>query len=953
MNFCARKSCLSIAIFALLSSACEPILTQDPREHFTDGKLPAGAARFANQIWDLPGSDQIAARLANDAKNPYLVRVGVMDNGVDFAHPDLVNQIDFRMEKGRIVSAGYDVMGGDRFGSPQILRYEYYAFGAGAVVDNKIQNPPKDPFAILAKYDADFLADFIPKIQANKKLKGSLFGKFNKENFSLLAAHAYSLEELDLPAYEKKGKENKLVHPEWKPTEGDAEALRTALERAYFLVREPYELSENNGPVAHGMPVGIQGLFEPKVFVANVEGGKEFLTLVKTEFDAFSKRTNYAKDFKQLMDFIRPRLFDLNDSRDTQVRKSLSKLNEALYFKRKGYSAKDPMRNFEKAIYSSALSRRLQETTEWPTAAVSPEKEDLRAAAKDGLKTARDVAEYIGKNPDKFTEGEKTAATQYLERVQAWSNLYLDYLSRRGWDSKKDGLSAPMTAEMQSAYRRYLVKTKHPLLDPKAIDQSHGSHVSGIIARQNENIRIVPIRVITESTKSSPVKDPEMLASFRTGFEAWLNEPLVIKTLEGRFGAALPGKKGKDLVAELMASFSKQIPKDFDSHKLDYRFLGEVEEAITIAGREKLKLVNVSLGTTFDRAVIDYRNLDLKKQIESYFDFLKFEYFKWKIGKTAAEKAPGTLFLVATGNDGAWRDGRSRSALPVDLSSPFLADYEDKSSGLVAPNNQIKNILGVGSLSQIDELSSFTNILISRAPMVMAHGEAVLSSIRSISSEATDQIWTDQVGLMGPFQGMASLVANADDRFDDFLKSRFSIAGTPDEIKAKLKRVRSRIAGEAQNFAAVDNGLKMDLFLRFPNVRARYSGTSMATPTLTGLLANEIQKRAAQAGIPTSTLYDHADFTPTKLIEIVMSKAEPVFKESTVISLKKWTGERIWEKSAEEKAIDSLILKAKSDASPLTGDAKRSISSVETPPVAPRVSKKVKWHFDPDSPWLK
>ena len=48
--------------------------------------------------------------------------------------------------------------------------------------------------------------------------------------------------------------------------------------------------------------------------------------------------------------------------------------------------------------------------------------------------------------------------------------------------------------------------------------------------------------------------------------------------------------------------------------------------AIEIAGQEKLKLVNVSLGTTFDRGVIDYRNLEVKEQIEASYQFLKFEF---------------------------------------------------------------------------------------------------------------------------------------------------------------------------------------------------------------------------------------------------------------------------------------------------------------------------------------
>ncbi len=918
-----RSARIAVLVFSAVSavlalSACEPILTQNPKEHFASGQLPPSAARLANQVWDLPSRESVAARLARDATNPHLVRVGVMDNGVDIAHPDLIDQIDYKMNDGRIVGAGVDVMGGDAFGSPQILRYEYYAFGAEKLENHRIVRPAKDPFVLLKSLDDAFLADFIPKLRATESLRNTLYAKFDATNFSLLAAHQYALAEIDEPAYAKLERENKLMKPGWVPTDTDAASLRTQLERAYPYIHAKYVLGRKTFPVGRHSYSGSDSLFEPKIFLNYTVGAKDFHALVKREFAAFARASGYQKHFDLFVAFIGSRLFDKSDPQEVRIRKGIEKLAAALYFRRAGYSANDPLRDLEDGLATSALYRRLFSLSAWPTAPVTATLEDIRSVSKENLELMREVATVVTTERSRFETREIDAAKEFLKRVQGWSNLYQDYLNERGWDDATGTFARPLPPAVASAYRRFLVKTKHPLLDPASVNQSHGTHVSGIIAKQNPNIRIVPIRVVTESTKSSPAKDPALLADFQRGFGAWIREPLVVRALESYLGPATGGKKGAELITNLMQVYDERIPKDFEQSKLDYRFLGEVEEAVIAAGRERLKLVNISLGTTFDRAVVDYRNIDLEKRIESSFEFLKFEYFKWRIGKTVIEKAPNTLFLIATGNDGAWRDGRSRSALPADLSSPFLGDFEDPARGMTAPNNRIKNILGVGSLSQIDEVSYFSNILITKAPMVMAHGEAVLSPVRAISSEATDPIWTKSLAISASLGSVGGL-AFQDERFADFLATRYRLPTESKARKEALKNLRRRIQSEMQVFAQVDAGLRTHLFLTYPNVRARMSGTSMATPTLTGLLANEIQKRLVAGAIPATALYEHPDFAPAKLIEFVQSKSEPMFQGSTVINLRKWTGELEWGKSPGEIELEARILRAKTTVAPRTG----------------------------------
>lgn len=904
-----RRSHFGFVFTALLLFAgCEAILTQNPAEHFVDGKIPKGAFRFANQVWDMPAIEKVLARLARDAKNPHLVRVGVMDCGLDYSNPDLIDQIDFGTDGKRVTSVGYDIMGGDRFASPQILRFEYYAFGAQSLEGGKIKGPPLDPFKKIAEYDKAFLDQFIPKLQANPALKGTIWSKITKENFSLFGAHTYVNSEFDIKDYQriKAERPEDIVSLSWKPKAGaTVNEIQSDIDMSYRPIFEEFHFGADGLPVIRGAEFGFSTMMmQPSFALSRFEGADVFYALVKDEFNQFAASSGYLKDFTQLRDFMKPRLFDVSDSSATMTGNSIKKLAEANFFNRKGYLGQDPFLKFEDSLYDQALGRKLATLEKWPRARVEPSIDDLKSMANDSIQAVSDATDWALKHPEKFTASEIKNMKEYQKKIEGWKTLFEDYLARKGWDPANLGKMEAMTPETSSIYRRYLIKTKHPLLDPKSISQSHGTHVAGIIAKQNENIRIVPLRVVTTSTKSSPIKDPILLDEFKKGFSEWLHEPLVTRALEGRFGPLFGGKKGIELVNALEAIFKDKIPKDFDTNKLDFRFLGEVEEAIDIAGKEKLKLVNISLGTGFERAVVDYRNLSSVKTVEAYFQFLKFEFFKWRIGKAAGERSPKTLFMIATGNDGAWLDGRSRSALPVDLSSAFLADFEDEAKGLVAPNNRLKNFLGVGSLSQVDELSSFSNIMISKTPQVFAHGEEVLSPVRPLSDESIVDLYERK--LSPRFLGSSSTFTQ-EERMDEYFIEKYHLKGTPEKIKERIGILQAQFMDRSLFLRSAEAGLQTDLFLHYPAYRQRMSGTSMATPTMTGLLANSIEKELRAKGISAAKLYDHPDFSPESLIKKVFAKADPVYKDATVIDLRKWTGEILWKKTDGEIELDKKI----------------------------------------------
>src|SRR5690606_2925794 len=154
----------------------------------------------------------------------------------------------------------------------------------------------------------------------------------------------------------------------------------------------------------------------------------------------------------------------------------------------------------------------------------------------------------------------------------------------------------------------------------------------------------------------------------------------------------------------------------YDMNRLDYLFFEEIIEAIEYIGEKRIKLANMSLGTKVERGISDGDEAD----INEVFSILDFEYMKYKIDASIKALASKTLFIIAAGNDGNWIDGQTRSALPCDISSPYLKEVPNGSS---LPNNQIDNVLCVGSIGPKGDLSPFTNILLTDTPMIFAIGE--------------------------------------------------------------------------------------------------------------------------------------------------------------------------------------------------------------------------------------
>lgn len=273
----------------------------------------------------------------------------------------------------------------------------------------------------------------------------------------------------------------------------------------------------------------------------------------------------------------------------------------------------------------------------------------------------------------------------------------------------------------------------YPLLHTPNIAESsakvsHGTHVALTGSIQNKNLRVFPIRVTTDSMYTNSDQIKEMKFLFKSDFQDWLRNPLVIKALREEFGDIIDFSSKDRGVNQLMDVLSKTMDVSFDSKSFaKYIFFKEIVDAIKEVGRQKIKLANVSLGINFSKSVPSQFEVSAEKKISESYKFLLHEYFKFRIGEVISKHAKNTLFIVAVGNEGNWVDGRSRSALPGNISSLWLRNHETTKT--VAPNNRVNNILAVGSLDKEGKvLSSFTNIPIEIRNLIFARGETVLAA---------------------------------------------------------------------------------------------------------------------------------------------------------------------------------------------------------------------------------
>ncbi len=888
---------LKFIFLVLVLTGCLATPIQDPRIVFENGLIPDSALRHANQMHLLPTGakrSELIDRVTFDQNNKKLLKVGVMDNGVEIFHPDLINKIDMKFDGRNLVSAGFDAMGGDLIPSPVLVDYKIYAFGGELNAQGQIKNHADDPMALVKKYNDEFLELFEKKLSSSDSLQNSLFKNFTKDSFNLYdIIHLidkdivgedgnYKRSNLE-KSYKRRAETNKLIDFVEKMDSKYLAELKKAgnldgVYKANFEPKSYYNMILRT----------FGGDFDAYDNFTSIKGGMEFYDLLIETYEDFNKN---SPEFKKYLNNM-SELYNLSQEgfRSTKFNQNASdRLKSISRYQKIGFHHEDPLVYYVKALENKIISMKLV-SEGLPKERIKVSMNEIEEIFKAEISIRESLLNQAlakkGSVSADFLKGTKNQ----LEVLTKFKQQFPTYLESRSW--KDFDLDNPkINAEDLSDYRKYFVRKHHPMFYDEIA--SHGTHVSGIISQQSDNLRIHPIRVMTSSTEKNLIKDEELLKKFKKELEEFFSDPVISKSFKDTFKDKLDGKiykmNSSDRAKAIMVELAEEIDDFFWNHRLDIDFVNQISTTIDHIAKEKLKLVNVSLGTEFNKAILKPEGAELKQILEFYI----FEGHKNKIASKMKKTAPNTMFLIATGNSGAWVDNHSKSAIPADLSSPFFRKYETKNVKLI--NNTVENLLAVGSVDRVGNLSSFSNILIgTKTPMIFAEGEAVYSPVRMIdSSEAGEKLKkTDFIAnknywdMDEAFDKKKELIPEL--KKNEALKKYFTKEVVENEDLASS--IMYSFFDEEHTGNKKSSFLIDDLMAKAPPMRAHFSGTSMATPTATGLIGRYITEKAEALGVPASDLYNDLRFKPSIIMEEVFALTKPIHEGANVITLKKLTG---------------------------------------------------------------
>lgn len=854
--------------------------TQKVRESFENGFASKEIQKLANQELELRGeTEKIIARTQRD-QNEFTLPVAVIDNGVDVAHPDLVNRFIYKIDGEKIVGVGHDFMGEDEIASSALINPELFAITAAKVNNGLIVLGTRNPFEFLLKQNQLFTIHFMNNFKADPVLQNSLFARIDADSFNIFGLYNIYLSRdkkvyFDPEIYAQKKTDGLLLKASFRTDviENPALADEWTFREIHSLLDPQYFNQRADGATA---------LFR---VLQRIEHGDRMFNLIVESFKSYPFLGELDAATELLVDYRVSRNQSINVDRDAEKESAVSFMSSSLEYELQGINAIDPLLKLKSRLSTMELVHLDlgREKTSYPQFAVNA---DSAAQAFDrSLETFKEYKNVLGQI--KLSATEKYAKKTFDVTQANVEKMNKFILKERAGDFQELG-NREFVSDFSSRYRRVHFRTNHPYLSALAESESHGTHVSGIIAQQNPNIRIYPIRITTRSAVVTNNEFARLSDEFKVQFKNWLAEPIVVRSIYSkvptlRFDFANEPVSTEDrtaYAAKLMESMEEAIDMDFESGSLNFIFFEELEKAIAHVASQKIKVANISLGAEMDQKIPRFSEIDPEKDMVKFFNFLHFENVKFRLGKFLTTEARNTLFVVAAGNSSAWVDGKTRSALPVDLSSRFFEQFEDGQT-YIAPNNHIANILGVGSLNPDQDLSSFTNVLLGlKTPMIFAEGEDILSPIKSTDGSSVQQYIMEKIPMIG------MPVDVADSRMMDLIKKlpQYKDFAGQDTFADQVSADWYQSFGYHQ---VLQNTAVFHLAAKYNDHRGRMSGTSMATPAAVGYIADQILKYAQENQIAKTDIYDNENFTPTKLIQRLEASGSPLFPENSVFPFKK------------------------------------------------------------------
>lgn len=805
------RKCLAVLalIIPILCIGCDPILSQDAKDLFANGKLPRHLEAFRTQIreFSLSEKEKIIDRAQRDAQRTDLLRVAIIDSGTDLAHKDLIPYLEYKVVNDRIVGSGYDFMGNTPFGSSVYIDPTLFAYSAESITqDGKIVDSGVGPLRQI-EADQKLLGELIVEaIRKDPVLNKSAFSKIPPESFTLLGVLSLA-ESLT------------------------TEELKQDPKRIYFSENQTGELKPDE---IRDIKVALSdfkpslGNHRPRILdvFLRLEHGVLFGETLLKAIEQFKVQSGIEKRLDNVKSFLVAR--GRMESTDSVIEMMDEHLKRGLAFVVFGYEALDPF--FPLLEFARTHGGHHG---------------NVNQSLSSAMKTVKDIVESAEKTQlAQMSQKERTDFNQFKESVVFAERMVSEMIALN-----KD---PEEMRRLRILLRNEYFRRAHPYLDSKSVKNQHGTHVAGTVAAAKlENLRLFPIRVTTQSVSISESTKTELIEEFRAKVIDWKNTEL---------GQAL----FESLSTEYTQGLRTQV--EFETVLLDYLknnslnlvFIRDFIKAVEVVGEQKIKLANVSLGTLFEKKHSKERQK--QSMLEDYFA----EFVRFLLGETIQQKAPSSLFLIASGNDKAWVDGVSRTAFPVVITSHRSREVARRLGLPEAPNNSVKNILAVGSINPAGPMTGFSNLIIDpNTPQIFSTGEEIVASVPDRNRGAFAESIGERM-LMFAGRLFAIGTRNRDGDFSNL---------------ERISEASVHISQAVEAFSAI-RGIQLN------ESRKAMSGTSMATPSATQLVARMIDQEMKARGLTAQEMFVHPDFQPDKLIDRVFATAQNSPFSNRVVSIR-------------------------------------------------------------------
>ncbi len=707
--------------------ARNPVIYQGAEGFFANGVVPKS---FSDAQRNSPGWKQfeteIVARVAADQKRS-LVKFAVIDTGVDPGNKVARDHIAFKVENGKVVGAGLDLMGNSGYAFPHLLDPWAMLVGSGGLnEDDLIVAPNENPNKYLADLNEKVMVQVMTAIKANPKLANTFFTKMNSKNTNLIGLLRILSYEINADANKQLASTGHTIQPTMK-----TDSLAGVEKSLFTFANGEWIMSPDSG-----LP-DFFGNFDLERLEGIVELKQTIATIVNEKTDIGRAIFKMTKDTAR---YFRAYHFDYNDPLELVYSYTFEKISMLIAQNKLGSQVHHPAYSFYLSLRK--IKARAPQLT-W---------DQIIESALGVYKSV-----ILSIQQDKVTQrraDEMKKLNAQLLGLDQVRKFILSAVAGKNIDSILAHIdsvgSLPWVPDESSINRQYSLRVKHHLLHSSSMDQDHGTHVATTpVAYVGDNYRILPYKIGLGYIKAPPsVEKPIVKRNLDAMFE-WFQKPVVARSLfdllaneaKVELMVDVNTTDGRLKLAEFMkVRFESYLQRDISASGIVGQELHwNLVTAITDVTKEKAAVGNLSLGGGFTEPEY-YPTTDTdEEKIGATLDFIFGEFQKYTVADAITTIGKNTLYFMAAGNENQISDGFTRTNYPADLRSPWLSNHK-KDGDDPLPGENLKNIVIVGSLNAQGRPSTFTNEVMTDGDVFQIRGENIRSSTMTFNMTGAETV---------------------------------------------------------------------------------------------------------------------------------------------------------------------------------------------------------------------